>query len=241
MTHLISSNLPVVFQCLRVEASWDRALQPLTALLYKPDLTKRWDGDFLEVKTLGRKATTFDPWEKRNEFFRLRRGDTEGLLSFLQTVGVFHRPDQAGLTAKYTDSEIGRFQTVDHGKVYYVEYLRRISENEIWEIRRLIEGSLQKAEQRSGEHSDFHSRIVRSEGNARLIVTTTTFLEALELTITVDQVQRAKIRKCARPDCGVSFSNTGGHKKKYCEWNCGHVESVRRSRKRKRKGVLHGK
>ena len=37
-------------------------------------------------------AIPYDPWEKRNEFFRLQEGDTKGLLHFLASVGFLEHP-----------------------------------------------------------------------------------------------------------------------------------------------------
>lgn len=41
-----------------------------------------------------------------------------------------------------------------------------------------------------------------------------------------------KWKRCQRPDCGKLFL-ASGRKTKYCTWYCGHIESVRRSRKPK--------
>src|SRR5262245_20450141 len=102
MTRLISSNLPVVFQCLNVRAEWKRGTVDFSnfgsgkrtslAALMSPNLLTEQDGDFLRARVLGGEATTFDPWEKRNEFFRLEKGDTKALLAFLRGVELFERP-----------------------------------------------------------------------------------------------------------------------------------------------------
>ena len=68
-----------------------------------------------------------------------------------------------------------------------------------------------------------------------MVITTLTFIDAMKLTLVVDAVSGAKVRKCARTDCRTLFTFTGGHKRKYCSWYCGHIESVRKSRKQARK------
>ena len=255
MTQLIPSNLPIYFQCLCVPVKWERKqklsmaafpnLANLAALLGN-NVPGQQDRDLLKVEILPGPARTFDPWEKRNEFFRLVTGDTEDLLTFLSGVGLFERPGFEHLTF----NEERAFESVpcttvsgDAGKTHQVTYLPTTSEGRIWALRGLLENTLRKPEGWTGKYADFQVRIIRSKGEARVIITTTTFLESLLLTLCVDQVQGAKVRKCARPDCGIPFSTTGGHKKKYCTWYCGHIESVRRSRKRRRKfkGVANGK
>jgi hypothetical protein len=241
MTQLISSNLPVFFQCLCVPVNWERARPRFANLAYLINPNLQQDGDLLEAQIVHGTATTFDPWEKRNEFFRLGQGDTEALLAFLRSVGLFERPGlEHSLNRDGTALSVVR---ATDGETYGVHYLPRTTEKRIWSIRRLLENSLKEPTGWTGKYSDFQVRIVRSAGQARVIVTTTTFLEALLLTLTVDRVQGAKVRKCARPDCGVTFSSMGGHKKKYCNWYCGHIESVRRGRKQKtrERGLVHGK
>jgi hypothetical protein len=211
------------------------------------------DGDLLEVERVYGKvpnsnqkreakeffrAPTFDPWAKRNEFFRLRQGDTEALLAFLRSVGLFERPgfgDEGSSASKTLLSS-------QDGSLHDVPYESKISEKHIWGIRRLIQGSLNALAQHTGALHDFHVRFEpASNGKSRLVFTTATFLDALLLTLSVDQVQGAKVRKCERPDCGISFSVTGRRKRKYCEWYCGHIESVRKQRRKNKRGQERGK
>ncbi len=259
---LVEANIPLYFRCLSVPVEWRRAIKQrpnvisLSSLGTPQPPEDEEDGDLLEAKRVFGKnattgdndakaieffrATTFDAWEKRNEFFRLQEGDTKALLKFLRSVGLFERPYLGGESSRVKKTLL----STQDGQVYDSPYESTISEKYIWGIRRLIEKSLHTPAQRSGGHHDFQVRIERTkDGKSQLVLTTTTFLDALVLTLSVDQVQGAKVRKCARPDCGVSFSSTGGHKRKYCTWYCGHIESVRRNRRqaRKRKGVAHGK
>jgi hypothetical protein len=241
MTQLLESNLPVYFQCLAVPVEWKRALLPYKNLasLMDPNFPEPQEGDLLAVHLVhSRDPVAFDPWEKRNEFFRLPQGDTDALLAFLRRVGFFERP-----RAFIDEDGIETIIRVKDDETHYVQYNHKTSEKRIWGLRRLLMGSLEKLSTWTGKHSDFQMRIVRSKGEARVIVTTTTFLEAIQLTLTVDRVMGAKVTKCGRPDCTVPFSTTGGHKRKYCSWYCGHIESVRRSRRqnRSKKGVKRGK
>lgn len=46
-------------------------------------------------------------------------------------------------------------------------------------------------------------------------------------------------KRCERPDCGNLFLQLG-RRKKFCDWYCGHIESVRRSRMRTDEGRTPG-
>jgi len=249
MTHtkMLDATIPLYYQCLSIPVEWRRKTKrqkpiygSLRALGPPEPPANEQDGDLLEVEQLFGKATTFDPWEKRNEFFRLREGDTEALLTFLRGVGVFGCLDHGWGSETATTTVV----SADSGLLYDVRSGSKISEKDVWGFRRMIQRSLRKLGEHSGKHRDFQVRIEHARnGKFRLMLTTATFLDALLLTLSVDQAQGARVRKCARPDCGVSFSFTSSHKRKYCTWYCGHIESVRRRRKliRKQKGVARGK
>ena len=101
----------------------------------------------------------------------------------------------------------------------------------IWGIRRLIENSLRNLNKHTGGLIDFTARIILVKGKPRVTITTCTFLDSLLLTLAVDKVQKSKVRKCARPDCGILFSSVSAHNRKFCTWYCGHIESVRKQRR----------
>lgn len=231
-TGLVPTNLPVYINCLSVPVEWRRAESMVArfkrAFAKEPrpsDEEVKRDGDRLEVVRIPGKATTYDPWEKRAQFFQVPANDTNALLAFLPTVGFF---------------DAGRFQirqpsstviTSADGFRYDAYYQPSVSEGEVWAIRRLFENSV-ASNDHTGKFSDFSARLITVGGEARVVLTTLTFTDALALTLSVDRVLRARVRKCARPDCGVVFTFTGGHKRKYCSWYCGHIESVRSSRER---------
>src|SRR4051812_4644402 len=99
---LIPTNLPVFFQCLRFPVKW-AWLKLSDGLGYVAPHVDR-----------AQYATTFDPWEKRSEFLRLRPGNTDKLLTFLNSVGVF------GLH-KHIDSKVSAVRTTD-GEQYATRY-----------------------------------------------------------------------------------------------------------------------
>jgi hypothetical protein len=235
-TGLIEANLPLYVQCLRMPTDWRRAThmdvpyKKLAQLAYLHP--NEQDRDLLMVSpNVAGELETYDPWEKRSEFFGIKEGDTDALLAFLRTVGYF------GSTQHVSESS-GKSTHVKAawGLVYSARFEPKVSEKHVWGMRRLFENSVRSGKH-TGEHTDFPVRIVTVNGSPRLVVTTTTFEDALALTLSVDTVRRAKRRKCARPDCGVPFTFTGGYARKYCSSYCGHIESVRESRKRAKRAM----
>lgn len=223
---LIPVNLPIHFQCLRDRVEWYWEAKPRSRLYTlafggEPRIDDR---DCFRVRPIAGKATTFDPWEKRDEFLRLRKGDNDALLSFLNTVGLL------GVFTVSEEDKVCRMKGPD-GISYSANYQPCNEVQEIWHIRRLIQGSLENLSSETGEYGDFKLRLATLRGTARATITTTTFLEALTLTLRIDRLLGAKVQKCSRPDCGVTFTVASGHQKKYCTWYCGHLESVRKQRR----------
>jgi hypothetical protein len=55
---------------------------------------------------------------------------------------------------------------------------------------------------------------------------------AVRLTVTIDLLQKTKFKLCAREDCRQPFPVTSKREKNYCSRDCGHLELVRRKRKK---------
>jgi hypothetical protein len=193
------------------------------------------DMDLLKVSPLARtKPTFYDPKEKRSQFFRLERGDTEQLVSFLNTVGLFasatsllgsQRDIGSGVKHALTETASGDLHSVPYSPVQSVQ--------RIWRMRDFLVGGL-KASEELGDVCDFQTRIVRESSSPKVVIATATLLDALLLSIVIDRVRKAKVQKCARPDCGIVFTSDNRHEKKYCCRYCAHVESVRGDRERKK-------
>lgn len=56
---------------------------------------------------------------------------------------------------------------------------------------------------------------------------------AIYFSIYLDQTRGALFKSCARKDCRKSFELTSLHKRKFCSPYCAHLETVRRSRRKK--------
>lgn len=249
---LIPANLPVYYRCLAFPVTWKAGAsraswKPVVSLgreresgvrlsdMARATPTAR-DMDLLRATPVPGKPTFFDPKEKRNEFFRLQRGDTAELVSFLNTVGLFESEASLANVAG-VDEEAGKVETAitetASGDYYSVPYHPLHSAKKIWAFRDLLVRGL-KGNSELGSVCDFQTRIVRESNSPRVVITTRTLLDAVLLSIIVDRVKKAKVQKCARPDCGIIFMSDNRHKKKYCCRYCAHVESVRRDRERKK-------
>ena len=237
MTHdsFIPSNLPLYFQCLRVPCEVGTGVHPrygnfrTLQQIYEPETRERatrlyWD----PIEKV--QADTYDPWEERGRFFRIKDGDVGSLIDFLQSVGFLQSSALGGDPAEST-----MLVTDPDGQYHTARYISEIDISTIWATRRMIENSLRDLNKHTGHLIDFTARITLVKGQPKVTITTCTFLDSLLLTLAVDRVQKAKVRKCARPDCRILFSSATAHNRKFCSWNCGHIEAVRNSRKRAKK------
>jgi hypothetical protein len=233
MTQLLSLNLPIHLQCLKVPIQWVRERCQLEVLdeQLRPHKYESWcyQGKVLyskpQIGSPWAKLDTYDPWEMRTEFLRLESLDgskrSDAFFAFLQKVGAFATFEER------TDLRI--FEAEGGLEVVGEQPLR--GEDHFWEELEAIKDGMRK--NNSWDH-DFKVRFV-TQGRRKtfLVLTTVSFVDAVRASQSIDRVLGAKIRKCARADCGTLFSTTSNYKQKYCQWYCGHLESVRRSRKPK--------
>jgi len=218
---LLPLNMPAYYECLAAPLEW-RMPVPNEEKFKTALLAPANPGDVLEAERCktGR-VSRFDPWEKRTEFLRLQEGDTQSLLAFLNTIGSWE----------------GRARTIWDGESALPslneDLLGResVSESKVWEVRQSIDDALKSLNKVSGGHFEFPCRLVTGKDGPKTLITTTSFMKAVQLTLSVDRALGAKVRKCERPDCATRFSNSGGRDRKYCCWYCGHIESVRRQRR----------
>lgn len=73
------------------------------------------------------------------------------------------------------------------------------------------------------------------------VIETSDVVSTILATLQIDHLRGAKFGVCARPDCPRFFEITSNHKKKYCTMYCGHLESLRRMRKRQKSEAKKGK
>ena len=234
-TQMIPLNLPIYIRCLSIPVKWQPVERNRSALaLGSSTVVPEYDLQVLTVRPTGGALTIYDPWEMRRDFFALK--DDADLLRFLPKAGLFQLWGQFPAGTRRVSIAV----QADKGMPFDVEYPEELRVSDIWRVRRLIENSIRKgkASAEIGDWADFrmrltHHRTLQGQQPA-VIVTTTSLLESLLLTVTIDRISGAKVRKCARPDCAVLFTSTSGHERKYCQRYCAHIESVRSDRKRKK-------
>ncbi len=182
-----------------------------------------------------------DAWMMRHEFFGLRPGDTAALLSFLNKWGWWGSRPPDGVPC-----EMRPMQKVPKS------WVSPIAVSVVWQLQEQFKRALTRS---------ISSWLFKSEGDGRVEVLDNNVArsiqlqpappyhllefqgceEAIRATITIDLLQSAKFRLCARPDCQRPFRVESQHARKYCEQYCGHLESVRnrRSLAKKEKEKVH--
>ena len=148
-----------------------------------------------------------DPWQVREEFLALRRNE-EALLKFLHKYGRWDREPPREMDA-------------------YWEVQDTLQELLLWPpaVRKL-------ALQLGLITRKFLCTLVWEKGTPLWVVECESIMDALAASVQIDLVRRAKYRKCTRQDCQVVFSVTSRHKRKFCTQYCGHLVSLRRSRRK---------
>jgi hypothetical protein len=186
----------------------------------------------------------FDPWEMRRQFFRLKERDAAGAIEFLNRVGVFHKSDDLATLLEVERGEnVGEmfdsfhYVVADDGAHRVRPSLLPLTTDRFWEVRKQIQGGLNT---KAGEGTqwdftkwDFKLRFSDLRRRPAMIVTTVCFADALAASIRIDEMRKAKWRKCQRRDCGETFAAIGPRKRKFCSWYCGHIHSVRKGREKK--------
>jgi hypothetical protein len=209
---LIEFNLPIFHRCLAVSTKWSE------------------DGGSLRVSEMPGITSEYNPWKKREDFFRIKTGDIKSLLNFLDTVGLWdavHLPDRSSKQAavKLVKPQLATYEDFS----YRVDYQPSVPAWWVWRRRDLLRREMIE---NTLTFPDFPLRIESVNKNPQLVVTTMTFWEAIFFSLTVDVVRGGKFQKCKRPDCDVSFVKTTRHRKIFHAWECGHIEAERRRRRR---------
>jgi hypothetical protein len=233
MTHNLEQNVPIQFECLRIPVKWEYLRLGGSG----PDYDEL---NFRTAMVPGGKIETYDPWQMRNKFLSVNTSDPDSLIEFLNKVGMWDGP---------TTDELIRQGELNDFYPWRYRYGKREIEvaNQPWrnlgtfiEIQGIIEEDLMLLKKRKTDEFQVSKNwffYPSTFNNKRLLITTTSFLQSVSLTIEIDRITQAKVKKCERPDCPVVFTWTGGRARKFHDWNCGHVVSVRNSRKEKAKST----
>ncbi len=202
-------------------------------------------------RTVAYKPVELDGWEWRGKFFRLRLGDESAALSFLTEVGIWDA-QQDLLSSEGTAGRSllsgpygGRYLSGRAAPVLLDDFWR---EQTRWRTDLLHPAKLKAqfgSPPGSGArpHDQLHFAVSSTYLNALplriewrgqhpiAVIETITGRELLIATTHLDLLRGAKFKVCRRPDCAIPFSVETRHKRKYCSWYCGHIESVRKNRR----------
>lgn len=169
-------------------------------------------------KTLSiRNARPIDPWFLREEFLKAK---TESdILEFLDEAGQWHHdwPSPGSIEDFAEWQQIIRKMLLLRPRQWGALGGRfdREKLEEVVELPQLINFSW-------------------TDGGLCASVSVQGALEVLVLSVYIDHLRAVKFKICARPDCEQVFPLESKHKRKYCNWDCAHVEAVRRARRNAR-------
>jgi len=188
-------------------------------LIRRGKLAKRY-GELFMAPAPSLRRVQMDAWELRSNFLA-NMPDEHAVLAFLNATGRFS----------------------SHGSVHSVQ--------EFLEWQRVIHDLLETSSFHKAHGSPRNDKfmvIFNAENEFRFsldiwkgaeegvaVIEAKSSLQAIVATVLIDRIRGTKIQFCARPDCGRPYAVTSSHERKYCESYCAHVESVRRTRRKKRK------
>jgi hypothetical protein len=163
---------------------------------------------------------TFDPWKVREEFFSIR--SPNHLWSFLERTGLFA-------------TALDAFTDLDEWKTLF---------------RALMKSNPVRWSQLKGDFAErkltlvLQTRLPSFEvqwGKSvhRIALTATSTLAAIVTSIEIDHLRGVEYAFCQREDCGKPYPSRSN--KKFCDYDCAHLYTVRRLRAKQRRNRKHEK
>jgi hypothetical protein len=229
---------------LRIPTRWSIGLDtPRNQLLVVPEVSQDIDSQ----------TASIDGWGLRDRFFRLGfdEPDEPSVLRFLNDVGVWAAISEPRVSKASAGKTLlgGAFGSRSFiGRTFPLLLTDLKHEQDFW--RRLLTDRValrarfgtapgpgtspaKRAEfaLESQHYNEMPLRIEWRSGMPTGVVETITGREMLIATIHLDLLRGARFQVCKRPDCSIPFSIEARHRRKYCTWYCGHIESVRKARK----------
>lgn len=220
--------IPIRFRFLSLPVAWSAGTSAKLGPVVCGRIQK-WKSSPEEVR-----LTELDGWQLRDEFFDLHENDLEALTRFLSKAGVWSS----------SHLEPPDWYLADPLSVYPAD---------VWLFRDELKAALlhpkgfaagvtpKQAKTKTlldlmAPHPAnlFALRFELSDVAAG-VVTLTNARQMLFATVLADVTRGIRFKTCKRKDCEKPFAIESGHKRDYCGQYCGHLESVRRGRKAKRK------
>jgi hypothetical protein len=256
--------LSINVQFLRIPTRWSIKPEPESGIVSKSDWGVLRDLNTYQRVGVPEVAqgsdvepVPVDGWELRDRFFRLKfdKPNEPSVLRFLNDVGVWEAIEDLNASEDLDRKDLlwGAFGSrLFRGWAIPVLLTDLKKEQEFW--RQLLadrealkayfgtplgpDASPEVRIRLVAQSDHFNKLPLRLEwrgGKPLGVIETITGREMLIATIHLDLLRGAKFQVCKRPDCSIPFSVDSRHQRKYCEWYCGHIESVRRARRQAKK------
>lgn len=198
-----------------------------------------------------------DAWQMRDEFFGLKR-NTRALTDFLDKWGIWDSytiQRQTEAPRLFAPLKPGTNSDPDDWRSRLQEHF--VFPEKIWDLREYYRAALIGPDDEWLAYVDGMSAVLAGkiadtppeQKRAETLIRTASmrsryphFLvkrnycrDAIEATITMDLLRKAKIRSCKRSACRKPYEITSRHKRQYCSQYCAHLESMRRQSRDKAK------
>jgi hypothetical protein len=178
----------------------------------------------VSTQPTGKTFITGDPWCLREEFLGLSRS-VDKLLAFLTAWGS---PFGFGQLL---------FPFNRHGNLLPLEETARppliVYPADIWKLQDQYNAALLCSPEEWLRERAPIGLITHQTEFPYLVAKANDIKTAIEMTITIDKLNKVPFQKCEREDCNISFPVRLS--KRYCSQECGHLVSVRRNRAEARK------
>jgi len=238
------TRIPIAIEvrCLRVPTRWTLRKENLSGeWMLVPEVTQAMDLKLSPIE---------DPWELRNQFFRMKH-DEKSAFEFLDQVGVWRAHEDPNVSASAGTMLLsGAFgHRLFFGRALPLTLEKLWRDQDHWanllrtpKLLRAEFGRAPADDAAPYEKAEFASKanvantlplhMEWDRSSPHAVIQPITGRELLVATTQVDLVTGARFQVCQRTDCGISFS---GRRRKFCQWYCGHIESVRAHREKARR------
>jgi hypothetical protein len=221
-------QIPLRFRFLRFETKW------------KCDTTPESLGEPIGKLVATARATELDGWACREQFFKLPQ-TKDAYVAFLNKVGLWFPPAVSRETAMAPNC--------DESHTYPAKDVlaRLFMVGNVWAFRGALKQSLAfpdefieaYAHSEKGKTSKSFLSKFELDGSVPVaVIETTCFQELLIATVCADIIRGFKFQFCRRKDCRIPFAAETAHRRKFCSQYCGHLESVRKQRRNKKKKTV---
>lgn len=224
------TNIPIRFRFLKLPVTWELQDNRKLGTVLCGQLNIGKDPAKVPLSEL-------DGWKVRDEFLRLPE-DPRKLAAFLNTVGAWSSdPEEAALDSR----RFPIYAHLDDLWMFRADLRDALLGEHRGSFIRSVAPRLKKASTLADLQmepyswaNNFPFRFELSDVAAGL-VTITNARRMLLATVFVDIANGLRFKVCQRPDCDRRkiFPIESRHERKFCDWYCAHITTVRKNRPRK--------